>query len=179
MRSRRRERAASALRTAIEAEGGPNRNRNSGVDEETIRLLPTDIVDSHWIEANKLTKDCAVCLSEFEVGDEVKTLPACGHVFHRECVDPWLLAKGSCPLCRRGLHGQEASGSTAQVTETSSSEQPGRQQDDETLESSSPGVDHAVDMPSSSMEIRQERDEIPRGSVALEVDRESRRDNQL
>ncbi|KAM0873584.1 hypothetical protein ACQ4PT_037972 [Festuca glaucescens] len=45
--------------------------------------------------------DCAVCLAEFAVGDEVRVLPACRHAFHRECVDRWLLTRApTCPVCR-------------------------------------------------------------------------------
>ena len=28
----------------------------------------------------------------------------CGHYFHCECIDPWLLKnKAVCPVCRRGI----------------------------------------------------------------------------
>jgi Ring finger domain len=30
---------------------------------------------------------CLVCLSEYEVGEECRTLSACGHFFHRDCID--------------------------------------------------------------------------------------------
>jgi hypothetical protein len=44
---------------------------------------------------------CPVCLCDFEHGEEVKLLPKCGHLFHSDCIMPWLTEKkGSCPLCQ-------------------------------------------------------------------------------
>ncbi len=43
---------------------------------------------------------CVICLSEFENGDNVTTLP-CGHDYHTECIKPWLLKRSSkCPICK-------------------------------------------------------------------------------
>jgi len=46
-------------------------------------------------------EDCSVCYCDFEVNDKLRKLP-CNHVFHKECVDPWLLNRFKrCPLCQR------------------------------------------------------------------------------
>ncbi|CAL5053196.1 unnamed protein product [Urochloa decumbens] len=45
--------------------------------------------------------ECAVCLGAIQVGSMVKLLPACGHVYHRDCIDLWLSSRSTCPLCRR------------------------------------------------------------------------------
>nr|ABK26550.1 unknown [Picea sitchensis] len=44
---------------------------------------------------------CVVCLRKFHGGEEIRSLP-CGHVFHRNCVDKWVLdyENMACPLCR-------------------------------------------------------------------------------
>ncbi|XP_016198987.1 RING-H2 finger protein ATL52-like [Arachis ipaensis] len=43
---------------------------------------------------------CAVCLGDFEEGEELKTLPECMHSFHVPCIDMWLYSHTSCPVCR-------------------------------------------------------------------------------
>ncbi|GJN38547.1 hypothetical protein PR202_gb27601 [Eleusine coracana subsp. coracana] len=47
---------------------------------------------------------CAVCLEDVQAGEMVRQLlPACGHLFHVDCVDAWLRAHRTCPLCRRDI----------------------------------------------------------------------------
>ncbi|PUZ60404.1 hypothetical protein GQ55_4G122600 [Panicum hallii var. hallii] len=45
---------------------------------------------------------CSVCLGAFQVGETVRLLPVCLHLYHVECIDPWLEAHSSCPICRTG-----------------------------------------------------------------------------
>ncbi|KAH7572085.1 hypothetical protein JRO89_XS04G0199000 [Xanthoceras sorbifolium] len=47
--------------------------------------------------------ECAVCLSAFEEGEEVKQLPRCKHSFHAPCIDMWLYSHSDCPLCRASV----------------------------------------------------------------------------
>uniref|UniRef100_A0A1J3DYV1 NEP1-interacting protein 2 n=2 Tax=Noccaea caerulescens TaxID=107243 RepID=A0A1J3DYV1_NOCCA len=46
---------------------------------------------------------CSVCLQDFQLGETVRSLPHCHHMFHLPCIDNWLLRHGSCPMCRRDL----------------------------------------------------------------------------
>lgn len=44
---------------------------------------------------------CTVCIEDFDIGDEVKTLP-CKHVFHSLCINKWVLERSTvCPNCKR------------------------------------------------------------------------------
>ncbi|CAH8273697.1 unnamed protein product [Arabidopsis lyrata] len=44
---------------------------------------------------------CPICLAEFEAEDAVTRLPRCAHLFHINCIEPWLLRGHlTCPLCR-------------------------------------------------------------------------------
>lgn len=48
--------------------------------------------------------ECAICLCDFEPGDEITSLP-CGHCFHlNECVREWLSKHArTCPTCRADI----------------------------------------------------------------------------
>jgi Ring finger domain len=48
----------------------------------------------------KNSHNCAVCLSNIEVGDQLRKLK-CGHFFHKSCLDQWLKFKPSCPIDRK------------------------------------------------------------------------------
>lgn len=52
---------------------------------------------------------CAICLGEYEEGEEVKTLP-CFHVFHTECVDRWLKVNKICPFCKQSIRPGDGAG---------------------------------------------------------------------
>ncbi|RDX87532.1 RING-H2 finger protein ATL80, partial [Mucuna pruriens] len=71
---------------------------NKGLKKKVVNSLPKftygdDGSRCKWSE-------CAICLTEFAGGDEVRVLPQCGHGFHVACVDTWLASHSSCPSCR-------------------------------------------------------------------------------
>ncbi|KAJ8426637.1 hypothetical protein Cgig2_029821 [Carnegiea gigantea] len=54
--------------------------------------------------------ECAVCLIEFKDDDILSLLPDCCHVFHSDCIKPWLASHVTCPVCRANL--EKVSGAT-------------------------------------------------------------------
>lgn len=44
--------------------------------------------------------DCAVCLADFEEGEELRRL-GCGHCYHLDCIGHWLRRRATCPKCSR------------------------------------------------------------------------------
>lgn len=67
-----------------------------GMARESVEKIPKILITS---EDN--TCCCSVCLQDFQVGESVRSLPQCNHMFHLPCIDGWLIGHGSCPLCRR------------------------------------------------------------------------------
>jgi hypothetical protein len=44
---------------------------------------------------------CAICLDNIEPDSDIRGL-TCGHVFHDECITPWLTSRRACcPLCKK------------------------------------------------------------------------------
>lgn len=73
--------------------------------KELINSLPAFTFGS--VSGNLTGGDCAVCLSKFERSDQLRLLPLCCHAFHAECVDTWLVANQTCPLCRSTIYPSE------------------------------------------------------------------------
>ncbi|ORZ36157.1 hypothetical protein BCR44DRAFT_1083587 [Catenaria anguillulae PL171] len=68
---------------------------------------------------------CVVCQGDYEVNEELMALPQCGHVFHAECVRPWLKSHTTCPMCRNNVRdalaglGLHVSGSASKSSSSS------------------------------------------------------------
>ena len=71
--------------------------------ERLIGRLPLFTLASSLAALPRSSRDCAVCQCVFCADDELRLLPACRHAFHSGCVDPWLRANPSCPLCRASI----------------------------------------------------------------------------
>ncbi|VVA99004.1 unnamed protein product [Arabis nemorensis] len=49
------------------------------------------------------TTSCPICLQDWEEGEVRRKLERCGHTFHMNCIDEWLLRQETCPMCRDHL----------------------------------------------------------------------------
>mmetsp|Transcript_21099 Transcript_21099/g.29562 ORF Transcript_21099/g.29562 Transcript_21099/m.29562 type:complete len:178 (+) Transcript_21099:200-733(+) len=61
---------------------------------------------------------CPICREDFELKDEEKNKAArlpCGHVFHGNCIKPWITKQGYCPMCRSALPSDDPKQSGSQA----------------------------------------------------------------
>ncbi|XP_066344716.1 RING-H2 finger protein ATL43-like [Miscanthus floridulus] len=72
----------------------------SGLSSSAVGALPVVRFADADADAGRAT-ECAVCLGAFDAAELLRVLPACRHTFHDECVDTWLRAHSTCPVCRR------------------------------------------------------------------------------
>ncbi|XP_021717763.1 RING-H2 finger protein ATL80-like [Chenopodium quinoa] len=84
------------------AGGAASAPANKGLKKKVLKALPK-VAYSAEQHAGKLSDDCAICLSDFSAGEEIRILPQCGHGFHVSCIDTWLGSHSSCPSCRQIL----------------------------------------------------------------------------
>ena len=71
---------------------------------ETIEtnLIKKPKLDKIIIEEEMLNEICTICLDPYEKKEGISKLK-CGHIFHYECIDQWIIDKITCPLCRTSL----------------------------------------------------------------------------
>ncbi|TKY57293.1 NEP1-interacting protein 1 [Spatholobus suberectus] len=71
-----------------------------GIPQNVIMKLPFQPFNSSKMLKLYNMSCCSICFQDFEDGELVRILPKCGHLFHLECIDKWLVNQGSCPMCR-------------------------------------------------------------------------------
>lgn len=72
----------------------------SSMENSLVELIPSHKYQKGTGLIAEHNGTCAVCLSEFEEDEELRTLPECMHSFHAECIDMWLYSHSNCPICR-------------------------------------------------------------------------------
>ncbi|XP_076259541.1 E3 ubiquitin-protein ligase Iruka-like isoform X1 [Rhynchophorus ferrugineus] len=71
--------------------------------------LSKDVIDA--LQIVEVTEEqvgqnlqCSVCWEVFQLKEQVRQLP-CQHIYHENCIRPWLELHGTCPICRQNLGG--------------------------------------------------------------------------
>ncbi|XP_010243363.1 PREDICTED: E3 ubiquitin-protein ligase RING1-like [Nelumbo nucifera] len=71
----------------------------------SVESIPTIKISGNFLASDTIL--CAICKDEFEIDGEAKQLP-CKHIYHSDCILPWLSQHNSCPVCRFCLPTDEA-----------------------------------------------------------------------
>uniref|UniRef100_A0A0A9DV19 RING-type E3 ubiquitin transferase n=1 Tax=Arundo donax TaxID=35708 RepID=A0A0A9DV19_ARUDO len=80
------------------AENDPSRYGTPPAAKSAVAALPDVAVSADMMQADGGAQ-CAVCMDDFQLGAAAKQLP-CKHIFHKDCILPWLDLHSSCPVCR-------------------------------------------------------------------------------
>ncbi|CAH9079280.1 unnamed protein product [Cuscuta epithymum] len=76
-----------------------NRSVPQAASRSSIESLPKVNISRKHVRSDL---HCPVCKDKFEMGTEVRKLP-CDHLYHADCIIPWLQQRNSCPVCRREM----------------------------------------------------------------------------
>ncbi|KAG8371051.1 hypothetical protein BUALT_Bualt13G0046700 [Buddleja alternifolia] len=61
-----------------------------------IDAMPTIKISQRHLNTDA---HCPVCKDKFELGSKARQMP-CDHIYHSDCIVPWLVEHNSCPVCR-------------------------------------------------------------------------------
>ncbi|KAH7556852.1 hypothetical protein ACOSP7_026127 [Xanthoceras sorbifolium] len=81
-----------------------------------IDAMPTVKITQRHLRSDS---HCPVCKDKFELGSEARQMP-CDHMYHSDCIIPWLVQHNSCPVCRQELPLQGSSSSSGSQQSSSS-----------------------------------------------------------
>ena len=66
---------------------------------ETSIIRCINISDDHIRDNNSITSTCSICHNDYVLGEEAGQLH-CGHIYHQDCIRPWINFNHNCPICR-------------------------------------------------------------------------------
>ncbi|XP_022147728.1 probable E3 ubiquitin-protein ligase RHC1A isoform X2 [Momordica charantia] len=69
----------------------------------SIEAMPTIKINQMHLGTDS---HCPVCKEKFELGSEAREMP-CNHIYHSDCILPWLVQHNTCPVCRLELPQQD------------------------------------------------------------------------
>ncbi|XP_062227636.1 RING-H2 finger protein ATL39-like [Phragmites australis] len=86
---------------------GPGSNPDDGHVSVDIAKLPELSYTESARRSGGDAAQCSVCLGTVQVGEMVRRLPMCKHLYHVECIDMWLASHTTCPLCRADVEPKQ------------------------------------------------------------------------
>lgn len=95
---------------------GEDDENHRGATAEAIAALPCTHIPDDQAAAKWSEKPCNICLEDFAAHEDLRQLPACGHAFHKDCIDEWLQRVALCPICKKDI---SSDATTTQTTRDS------------------------------------------------------------
>ncbi|XP_010538882.1 PREDICTED: RING-H2 finger protein ATL79-like [Tarenaya hassleriana] len=92
-------RGGSVAHSLTQQEPDQQKPETNAAASRLLEIVPT-VKYSAGLKLAGAERECTICLSKFEEGEEVKVLPRCNHGFHVRCIEQWLSSHLSCPVCR-------------------------------------------------------------------------------
>ncbi|KAL0711029.1 hypothetical protein Bca4012_018007 [Brassica carinata] len=97
-----------------------NNNNNNSCDnppasKSAVEALPVIEIDPTHLESDSQSH-CAVCKENFTLKSAAREMP-CNHIYHPDCILPWLAIRNSCPVCRHELPADDGGGGGARHDE--------------------------------------------------------------
>ena len=99
------------VRRMSEEEAEKKRKRNKA-SEAAVKKLPIIKIEEKHCKETKLAPGkiragkpileaptCTICCDNIVMGSKGMFMP-CGHIYHPECLKPWLESNHTCPVCR-------------------------------------------------------------------------------
>ena len=83
---------------------GVNERRNRRNDQENLLTSYEHITILCKEDFNNDV--CSICLDNLYDEEECKEIIKikCNHMFHKECLEPWLIKQRNCPLCKTKIN---------------------------------------------------------------------------
>ncbi|EDV93545.1 E3 ubiquitin-protein ligase Iruka [Drosophila grimshawi] len=80
---------------------------------QRINEIPNVKITAEEVERKM---QCSVCWDDFKLDESVRKLP-CSHLYHENCIVPWLNLHSTCPICRKSLANDDDNDDDVDVDE--------------------------------------------------------------
>ncbi|KAL6527860.1 hypothetical protein OROMI_029671 [Orobanche minor] len=97
------------LQELIEQLSANDRRGPPPAPRSAIDAMPTIRISQRHLNTDA---HCPVCQDKFEFGVKARQMP-CDHIYHSDCIVPWLVEHNSCPVCRVELPSESAGNGSA------------------------------------------------------------------
>ncbi|NWI69486.1 RN128 ligase, partial [Todus mexicanus] len=89
----------SARRLRIARAQSKNQRQLKAKAKKAIEQLQLRTLKQGDKETGPDGDSCVVCIEQYKPNEVVRIL-TCNHLFHKNCIDPWLLEHRTCPMCK-------------------------------------------------------------------------------